>query len=208
MKHFFIAVLAICVLCVGAAYYFAGYFNADRYYEPSDRAFFIIGKPAVTDTDKKQYTSADRINVVYDGTPGWGNENIIVYSAGKIYSEHPAGQTGGSIVLQPLPVGDYEICLVAYDGTEISERTKISVSAVSSVDGIVVDECSVYVNNSTIVISSAKDVNNVEVFSVDGSLLHRSSHNNSRQVSIHLGGFHGVCFISVNNEKAKKIVVS
>jgi len=75
------------------------------------------------------------------------------------------------------------------------------------VDGTVVDECSVYVNKSAIVILSPKGVNNVEFFSVDGSLLHRSSHHNSRQISIQLGGFHGVCFISVNNEKAKKIVV-
>ena len=94
------------------------------------------------------------------------------------------------------------------DGTEISERTKISVSDVSSVGGTIVDDCSVYVNKSAIVISSAKGVNNVEVFSVDGIMLHRSSHNSSRQISIDLGGFHGVCFISVNNEKAKKIVVS
>ena len=188
--------------------YFAGYFNADRYYEPADRAYFIIGKPAITDTDKKQYTSADRINVVYEGAPGWGDESIVVYSGGKIYSEYPAGQTGGSIVLQPLPAGDYEICLVVSDGTEISERTKISVSDVSSVGGTIVDDCSVYVNKSAIVISSAKGVNNVEVFSVDGIMLHRSSHNSSRQISIDLGGFHGVCFISVNNEKAKKIVVS
>ena len=116
--------------------YFAGYFNADGYYESCARAPFVIGKPVILETGRSEYSSTDNVEVFYEGLPCFGDEQIAVFGSAGLCSSVPVKSEGGMASVGCLPAGDYELCVVTGDMTELSNRVALKVTSPTGIESV------------------------------------------------------------------------
>lgn len=152
--------------------YYVGYFNADAYHESADRAYLVVGKPVIVDTDKTSYLPTETVTLVYDGVPMHDGNRIMVYGGTDPVAEIPVNATNGSLSFGPLAAGDYEVCMVTGDGNEISPRKAIIVAKTDGMtQTVAVDPVTVNVSGSTFGVTCANGIDTVSIIALDATVV-------------------------------------
>jgi len=184
----------------GEGLYFVSYFIANQFSEPVKRQTFVIGKPVLIDSSRDNYTTDDYVTLVYDNAPCFGDDKILIYdSDNKLYSTRSIRNMGGSELIGKMPVGQYEACVIADNGKEVSKRKKFTVSEMGSVDDIEAMKFEVTVSGKTVNINAAAAIGNVSVYSYSGSLVAGRNFGNATSASIELDVIPGIYILVAEN---------
>ena len=186
--------------------YFAGYFNADGYYESCARAPFVIGKPVILEAGCPEYSSTDNVEVFYEGLPCFGDEQVAVFGTSGLCASVPVKAEGGMASVGSLPAGDYELCVVTGDMKEISSRVALKVTAPTGIGSVSGSRTTAVLSDGKLYVSSPEGVRSVDVYDASGRTLCSRQADGSGDVVIPFRPNNSVFIVNVNGNTACKVV--
>lgn len=187
--------------------YYVGYFNTDGYHESTDRVYVIIGKPVLIDTDKDEYLPTDNIRAVYDGAPAREDNRIAIYRGTELVAEQTAPATGGHVEFQPLPAGNYEICMLTSGNDEISQRKALTVTESSSLTETESAGFTISAAGNSITVTLADGITNVSISAIDGRLVASHNADGKPTATLDCTPSPGIYIVTVNNLFSEKIII-